>query len=282
MPLISVIVPCYNQAQYLDECLQSILDQSYQNWECIIVNDGSPDHTEEVAKKWTEKDFRFKYIYKENGGLSSARNAGLKEAKGEWIQFLDSDDFISSSKFEIIFGNSDYQSKDLIITNFNKYNNGINPPYCKLETINFSLKEILQNWDVKFTIPIHTALIKRKSIEGILFNEKIKAKEDFLFWVEVFVRNPEVLFINEYLNFYRDHNNNMTLNYNFMLENKILAFKEIHKILDEEHKILFFNSRFETLSLENKYLYESKQELLNSKRMKIINFFINIFKNDFK
>ena len=63
-----------------------------------------------------------------------------------------------------------------------------------------------------------------------------------------------------------------------MLENKILAFKEIHKILDEEHKILFFNSRFETLSLENKYLYESKQELLNSKRMIIINFLFKLFK----
>ena len=95
-PLISVIVPCYNQAQYLDECLQSVLNQIYTDWECIIVNDGSPDHTEEVAKKWLEKDSRFRYIYKETGGLSSARNAGIKIAKGEWIQFLDCDDFISS------------------------------------------------------------------------------------------------------------------------------------------------------------------------------------------
>ena len=63
-PLISVIVPCYNQAQYLDECLQSVLEQTYQNWECIIVNDGSPDNTEEVVKKWTEKDPRFKYLKK--------------------------------------------------------------------------------------------------------------------------------------------------------------------------------------------------------------------------
>jgi glycosyltransferase involved in cell wall biosynthesis len=76
-PKISVIVPCYNQAIYLDECLQSVLDQTHENWECIIVNDGSTDHTEETAKKWTEKDARFIYIYKKNGGLSSARNAGL-------------------------------------------------------------------------------------------------------------------------------------------------------------------------------------------------------------
>ena len=101
MPLISVIVPCYNQAQYLDECLQSVLDQTYTDWECIIVNDGSPDHTEEIAKKWVEKDTRFIYLFKENGGLSSARNAGIEIAKGEWIQFLDCDDILKKEKFEI-------------------------------------------------------------------------------------------------------------------------------------------------------------------------------------
>ena len=100
-PLISVVVPCYNQAQYLDECLQSVLDQTYQNWECIIVNDGSPDHTEEVAKKWLEKDPRFRYIDKENGGLSSARNAGIKIAKGEWILPLDADDRIGNLYLEL-------------------------------------------------------------------------------------------------------------------------------------------------------------------------------------
>ena len=100
-PLISVIVPCYNQAQYLDECLQSVLEQTYQNWECIIVNDGSPDNTEEVVKKWTEKDPRFKYLKKENGGLSSARNAGIKAAEGEWILPLDADDKIGDRYLEL-------------------------------------------------------------------------------------------------------------------------------------------------------------------------------------
>lgn len=95
--IVSVIVPCYKQAQYLDECLESVFNQTYQNWECIIVNDGSPDHTEEVAKKWIEKDSRFQYVYKENGGLSSARNAGIKIAKGEYILPLDADDKIASN-----------------------------------------------------------------------------------------------------------------------------------------------------------------------------------------
>jgi glycosyltransferase involved in cell wall biosynthesis len=101
MNLISIIVPCYNQAQYLNACLQSVMEQSYVNWECIIVNDGSPDNTAEVAEIWTKKDNRFKYIHKKNGGLSSARNAGINEAKGQFIQLLDSDDLLQKNKFQI-------------------------------------------------------------------------------------------------------------------------------------------------------------------------------------
>jgi glycosyltransferase involved in cell wall biosynthesis len=92
--LVSIIVPCYNQAQYLPEALDSVLAQTYSNWECIIVNDGSPDNTEIVAKEWIKKDERFKYLKKENGGLSSARNAGIKISTGSYILPLDADDKI--------------------------------------------------------------------------------------------------------------------------------------------------------------------------------------------
>ncbi|HEU4496898.1 MAG TPA: glycosyltransferase family 2 protein, partial [Flavobacterium sp.] len=92
---MSIIVPCFNQSQYLGEALQSVSEQTYTDWECIIVNDGSPDDTEEVSKEWCEKDARFKYLYKENGGLSSARNAGIAVAGGEYILPLDADDKIA-------------------------------------------------------------------------------------------------------------------------------------------------------------------------------------------
>lgn len=92
--LISIIIPCYNQAEYLSETLQSVLDQTYTNWECVIVDDESPDNTWEIAQEWTKKDTRFKYLRKQNGGLSDARNAGIEIANGEWILPLDSDDKI--------------------------------------------------------------------------------------------------------------------------------------------------------------------------------------------
>lgn len=100
-PLISIIVPCYNQAQYLDECIQSVFDQTYKNWECIIVNDGSPDNAGDVAQKWVEKDARFKYFEKENGGVASARNFGIEKASGTWILPLDADDLINPKYLQL-------------------------------------------------------------------------------------------------------------------------------------------------------------------------------------
>jgi len=91
---ISVIVPCYNQAQFLSDALNSVLQQTCFDWECIIVNDGSEDNTEEIAKEYTKRDKRFKYLYKTNGGLSSARNIGIANSTGTYILPLDADDKI--------------------------------------------------------------------------------------------------------------------------------------------------------------------------------------------
>ncbi|MEY8847712.1 glycosyltransferase family 2 protein [Psychroserpens sp. XS_ASV72] len=96
-PLVSVVVPCYNVEQYVDKGLQSILNQSYTNWECIIVNDGSTDSTESKIKEWTKKDSRFQVVSQQNKGLSGARNTGLQHVKGDCIYFFDPDDIIDDN-----------------------------------------------------------------------------------------------------------------------------------------------------------------------------------------
>ncbi|MEO7046083.1 MAG: glycosyltransferase family 2 protein [Ferruginibacter sp.] len=98
--LVSVIVPCYNYAHFLAEALDSVLAQTYPHWECIIINDGSPDNTEEVALAYCKKDARIKYFYKANGGHSSARNFGIKHSSGKYILPLDADDILSESYVE--------------------------------------------------------------------------------------------------------------------------------------------------------------------------------------
>ena len=92
-PLVSIIVPCYKVEQYLPVCIESILNQSYSDWELILVDDGSPDRSGEICDQYAAKDERIRVIHKPNGGLSSARNAGLDIMQGEYVSFLDSDDF---------------------------------------------------------------------------------------------------------------------------------------------------------------------------------------------
>ena len=103
MPEISVIVPVYKAEQYLERCVKSILEQTYQNFELILVDDGSPDGSPILCDKWAEKDSRVHVIHKENGGASSARNAGLKIAKGNWIAFADSDDWLDRTALKTLY-----------------------------------------------------------------------------------------------------------------------------------------------------------------------------------
>lgn len=98
--LISVIVPIYAVEEFLDQCIESIVSQTHKNLEIILVDDGSPDRCGQMCDAWAEKDRRIKVIHKENGGLSDARNAGLAEATGDYIAFVDSDDWIESNMYE--------------------------------------------------------------------------------------------------------------------------------------------------------------------------------------
>lgn len=102
---ISVIICTHNpRLDYLRRVLDALKSQTFQGWECIIVNDGSPDNTAFVAREWTKKDSRFRYIEKLNGGLSSARNAGIKSAVGEFVHFLDADDFMLPEAYAAFLG----------------------------------------------------------------------------------------------------------------------------------------------------------------------------------
>ena len=104
-PMISVIVPIYNVEKYLARCVDSIVNQTYKNLEIILVDDGSPDRCPQMCDDYAEKDSRIKVIHKKNGGLSDARNAGMAVATGEYISFIDSDDWIETSMFELLLNN---------------------------------------------------------------------------------------------------------------------------------------------------------------------------------
>ncbi len=233
-PSISIIVPCYNQAHFLDATLESVYLQTYKNWECIIVNDGSPDNTNEVADRWIKKDSKFKYIYQENGGLSNARNTGLKNAKGDYLICLDSDDILHKQKLEKSVVTLIAEKSQVVVTNFLRFKSSIKqlrPAHCKLSLDLLNYESILLNWDRKFTFPPHTVMFSKNLIKDIRFNENLKAKEDWFFWLDIFKQKPNTSYIKEPLVFYRKNPNGMTKNFQHMQTNRSFAYITIFENL---------------------------------------------------
>jgi len=166
-PTVSVVVPSYNIAPYLEECIKSIINQSYSNWEIIIVNDGSTDNTGEIAHNLATTDPRIRVIDKENGGVSSARNCGLKAALGDYVSFLDGDDVWLPDFLEKVMSTALETGAGAVYTGFNRlYSNGFVLKYHYQypsgsllipKKVRFHIgamtfkKEILQEYNITFT-----------------------------------------------------------------------------------------------------------------------------------
>lgn len=123
---LSIIVPVYKVEQYLDKCVESILAQTFTDYEIILVDDGSPDNCGQMCREWERRDGRIRTIHKENGGLSDARNAGIDIAKGDYIGFVDSDDYIKPDMFEVLVANLERNNADISMCGYmDVYANGV-------------------------------------------------------------------------------------------------------------------------------------------------------------
>ena len=202
-PLVSIIVPCYNQAQYLPEALQSVLDQTYTDWECIIVNDGSPDNTETVAQEWVEKDARFVYLKKENGGLSKARNSGIEMAVGEFILPLDADDLISKDYLSLSL--KAFEKDDLLKVVYCKAEKFGNET-GKWQLLDFSLENLAIN-----NLIFCSAIFRKKEWQKIggYDPKMIYGWEDWEFWISMLKNGGKVICLEETGFYYRTKPNSM-------------------------------------------------------------------------
>lgn len=202
-PLISIIVPCYNQAKFLPETLDSVHAQTYKNWECIIVNDGSPDNTEAISLEYCNQDSRFKYYKKKNEGLSIARNYGISMSNGLFLLPLDSDDLIGDSYLEkaIDVFNSDPNTK-LVYCNAQKFG-VVNK---KWDLPQYSYEKIL--WS---NLIFCSAVYRRSDYDKTIgYNPNMKhGLEDWDFWLSLLKPEDKVIKIEDTLFFYRQHNYSM-------------------------------------------------------------------------
>ena len=216
--LISIIVPIYNVEKYLRQCLDSIQDQSYQNFECLLINDGSPDNSADICKEYVSKDPRFRYIEKENGGVSSARNLGLEHSKGEYITFIDSDDWVDSDYLEVLYKSLTDEKADVAVSTYKQFNMDDNNYYVHsyqrgYEKKIFTGPELIDEFIALDTFDhsyrfVCGKLVRKCLLDKIAFNEKTTLGEDMEFWLKLYLISNKIVYVNRDSYVYRVDNVN--------------------------------------------------------------------------
>ena len=195
-PLISIIVPVYNTENQLKYCIESLINQTYKNIEIVCINDGSTDNSPEILRNYVQKDKRIVLINQENKGVSCARNAGIEKAEGEYILFVDSDDYLEESACKKLINKVIETNADIITFNYKiKF-----PEYVKeMNTTIHKNKEFpIQDWSFVNKLYKNEFLIKK----GIKFPEGLKIAEDIIFIHSILCNNPIIDFLDDYLYVY--------------------------------------------------------------------------------
>lgn len=274
--LISIIVPVYNVQKYLNKCVESIVEQTYKNIEIILVDDGSTDGSAELCDEWNAKDSRIKVIHQDSFGVSRARNEGLKVARGEYIGFIDGDDYAKTNMFEILLDNLKKTLSDISMCGYIIVKN-------ENEKIDKSTDEllILENNDMFFEdYNLYNGytwnkLFKKSLLKNIRFDEKTSMCEDLLFVTCAAIESKKSCFYNKGLYYYNIRNGSAAFNFeeNINLEkvNSIIYADEclvkIMKDNDIHHENVYeadvFN--FSNLAIHELELQKDDKERLKKK-----------------
>ena len=212
-PLISVIVPIYKVEEYLNTCLESLICQSYRQLEILLIDDGSPDGCPELADRWAVADTRVTVIHKENGGLSSARNAGLDRAHGEYVAFLDSDDWVEPGFIEALYRAITLDGAEISICGFNRVHpDGRSVPSVFPAYKSGGLYTVGVDRAVPYffetAIAVWGKLYRRQTIGDTRFIEG-RLAEDIPFQTELLKRASKVAFSEKHLYNYRQRSNSI-------------------------------------------------------------------------
>jgi glycosyltransferase EpsJ len=243
---VSVVVPIYNVEKWLEKCLINILSQPFTDIEIILVNDGSTDNCGKICELYAQKDKRIKVVHKENGGLSSARNAGIEVAAGKYIVFIDPDDLIAYDYFDVLFSAAEKYNCDAVVSGYKKV------PINDIVIPGFKLNEVMSGKDFVLSSPnIHSnndlcfvwrylyrlSLIKEKEIR---FNEKVLIGEDVIFNLEYLLNSKKVVAVSDICYLYTVNNPDslMRIAYKPKLESSLVFQHKIRKQLSKEFNLL--------------------------------------------
>ncbi|CAN5337977.1 glycosyltransferase [soil metagenome] len=258
--IVSVIVPCYNYAHFLGEALDSVLAQTYPHWECIIINDGSPDNTEEVALAYCKKDARIKYFYKENGGHSSARNLGIKQSKGKYILPLDADDTLEDKYLEEAVKKIQVNTDIKLVTGHVQHFGDVQEKY---DTPYFNLRSyLLLNY-----ISV-SSLFRKTDFDNVGgFDESMLAYEDWDLFIKILKDGGQVGVLPMTGLNYRRKNESL---FRSAVKDKKITFQDLLKLYNNNIDIYqtYFNSPIEMIQ-ENEKMKRVINEYQKSRTYRI-------------
>lgn len=200
--MISVIVPIYNSGKYLKKCIESIVNQTYKDLEIILVDDGSVDKSGSICDEYADKDKRIKVVHQENKGLSAARNAGLRIAKGEYITFIDSDDYIEHDTYECVFSAINKYDSDLIFFREKSVNESGETIYISGDAPTGKIYEISHADAVDLVVGrqingMCDKVYKQEILKDLFFKEGYMYGEDFMYNLVALTRVKTVSYVDE-------------------------------------------------------------------------------------
>lgn len=236
--IVSIIVPIFNAGLYLEPCIESILAQTYDNTEIILVDDGSTDSSVGIINNFAERDSRIKVIRKVNAGVSSARNAALDVANGDWVAFVDSDDILPEKSIETMLNHAVNTRANCVCGKFQPFSGTLNRNVSSSIEKNVVLdkKDAISSllYQREIINAPFSKLYNMKSIGPIRFNEDISVAEDLLFNYYVFKNIEQVTLIDNTTYFYRTHSNSV-INKPFSI-NRMSGLMATKKILTDIQK----------------------------------------------
>ena len=239
-PKISIIVPVYNVEQYLERCVESILKQTVDNFELLLINDGSSDNSGQLCDELSRRDNRIRVLHIQNGGVSNARNLGIQSSRGEWISFIDSDDFVTEDYLETLL--QPVETDETIgfsIGKLHHIQNGVVTPFQNTTSevtgwnIEQTLKELLTTEKTSF-FPV-AKLFRKSLIKGHKFNTQYHLAEDALFLTEVLLQTKcNTVFIDKPIYFYDHREGSATTSVNQYVFDTVTVYQEIIHMVKKE------------------------------------------------
>jgi len=217
LKLVSIVMPAYNSEKFIAESIESILNQTYTNWELFIIDDGSIDNTHNIIKKYADNDNRIKYIFQTNQKQGKARNNGIKISNGELIAFLDSDDLWVPEKLEVQISFLNNCNADLVFSDGYIFKNNKKDAKHSFETISGYLKgkDAIELFLERNRIPILSVLVYKSAIEkvgGFIEDIEIQNVEDYHLWLKLLIKGFSFVGMTNKLVYYRQHDSQITKN----------------------------------------------------------------------